>query len=170
MLSREDKMKVVDSIRADIERADALFVTNMIGIASNDAVAIRKKIRQRRGKVVVVKNTLLGRASEGTGAEKLFKGLKGPHAVAFAFGDAPAVAKCLKEAGGDFELVRLEGGFLDGQLLTAPQVRALADLPSKEQMLGTLLATMMAPVSAFVRVLNAIREKREGAEKTSEGE
>ena len=88
-------------------------------------------------------------------------GLKGPNAVAFAFEDPAAVAKCLKEAGDDFEAVNLRGGILDGEELTLDQVTQLANLPSRDEMLATLLATFNAPISALARVLNAVKEKKE---------
>jgi len=87
--------------------------------------------------------------------------LKGPHALAFAFEDAAAVAKALKQAGKSFEAVELKGGVLNGELLSLAQVQQLADLPSRDEMLGTLLATFMAPVSAFARLTNSIKDECE---------
>jgi len=161
MLDRAAKEKIVNSIKADIENARGLFVTNLIGVPSNDAVAIRKGVREAAGKIVVTRNTLFKKAAEGTAAEKLFSDLKGPHAVAFAFEDAPGVAKCLKNAGKEFEVINFRGGLLNGEELTVDQVNALADLPGRDEMLGTVLATMLAPVSAFARLLTAIIEKKE---------
>lgn len=161
MLKRPQKEAIVESMQNDIGRAKAIFLTNLIGVKSNDAVAIRKNVRDAQGKVVITRNTLISRAGVGTAAEQLLKDLKGPHAVAFAFDDAAAVAKCLKTAGTVSELVQFKGGILDGQLLSIAQVKQLADLPSRDEMLGTLLATFNAPISAFARVLNAIREQKE---------
>ena len=104
MLSRADKEQIVSGIKTDIEKAQAIFLTNLIGVESNDSVAIRKNVRDAAGKVVIARNTLFNKAAQGTVAEKLLAGLKGPTAVAFAFEDAAAVAKCLKKAGEDFEL------------------------------------------------------------------
>ena len=162
MLNRQEKEKVLNSIKVDIEKANALFLTNMVGLSAPDVVSIRKDVREARGKIIIAKNTLFKKAAEGTKAGPLFSDLKGPNAVAFAFDDAPAVAKCLKRASVDFDIVRIKGGLHDGEILTAGQVQTLADLPSRDEMLGIVLATMMAPVSAFVRVLNAIKNKNEG--------
>jgi large subunit ribosomal protein L10 len=162
MLTRPEKEALVDGIKADITKARALFLTNLIGVKSNDGVAIRKSIRDAGGKVVITRNTLFERAGKGTVAEKLLTGLKGPQALAFAFDDAAAVAKCLKDAGKDHELVELRGGFLNGEELTQAQVTELASLPSRDEMLGTLLATFNAPLSALARVLFAIGEQKDG--------
>ena len=96
--------------------------------------------------------------------------LKGPHAVAFAYEDAAAVAKCLKKAGDEHEnVVELKAGLLDGKLLSKEELVQLANLPGKDQMLATLLATFNAPIGAFARVLEAIREQKEsGAEPAAE--
>lgn len=97
MLNRADKEALVDGLKKDIESARAVFLTNLIGIPSNDSVQVRKEIREAQGKVVVTRNTLFSRAGVGTFAEKLLSELKGPHALAFAYEDAPAVAKHLKK-------------------------------------------------------------------------
>ena len=161
MLNRSDKEAIIGSLKTDIGRAQAVFLTNVIGIPSNDAVAIRKKIRDVKGKLVISRNTLLERAAQGTACEKLLTKLKGTNAVAFAFDDPAAVAKCLKDTGKELELVDLKGGMLGDKLLGLAEVKALAELPSRDQMLGTLLATFIAPVSALARVLHAIKEQKE---------
>ena len=164
MLNRTEKEAIIQDLKTDIGKAKAIFLTNLIGIKSNDAVSVRKAVRDSKGKMVVTRNTLFRQAAVGTPAEKLLADLKGPHAIALAFDDPAAVAKCLKDAGSSLELVDLKGGVLGGQMLTKAQVKQLADLPSRDQMLGTLLATFLAPVSAFARVLNAIKEKKENGE------
>lgn len=164
MLNRADKEALVDGLKKDIEGARAVFLTNLIGIPSNDSVGIRKEVREAQGKIVVTRNTLFRRAAAGTFAEKLCEELKGPHALAFAFEDAPAVAKALKKAGEEFDVVEFKGGFLNGEELSIADIKALADLPSREEMLGTLLATMNAPVSAFARLMNQLKDKVEAGE------
>jgi large subunit ribosomal protein L10 len=165
MMKRAEKEAIIEGLKKDIGEARAIFLTNLIGVASNDAVAIRKGIRDAGGKVIVTRNTLFRMAGEGSAVEGLLKDLKGPHALAFAFDDAAAVAKCLKEAGEDHEVIEFKGGFLNGEELTKAQVIELASLPSRDEMLGTLLATFNAPISALARVLFAIQEQKEsGAE------
>jgi len=161
MLKRTEKEEIVKNLKADIERSQGIFLTNLIGIPANDAVQVRRNVRNAKGKLVVARNTLFIRAAKGTSSEKLFEGLKGPSAVAFAFEDAAAVAKSLKDSGKDLELVTLRGGMLNGEVLNKAQVAQLANLPSRDQMLATLLATFNAPISAFVRVLDEIKNKKE---------
>jgi len=162
MMTRAEKDVVVSQIKEKIEKSQALFLTNLVGIPSVDSVRIRKQVRDAKGFVAITRNTLFARAAKGTYAENLLKDLKGTTAVAFAYEDAPGVAKVLNDATGEFEgIVTLKGGMLGTQTLTKAEIVALAKLPSRDQMLGTLLATFNAPVSAFARVLVAIKEQKE---------
>ncbi len=167
MLTRSDKEAIINEIREDLAKAQGVFLTNLIGIPANDAVNVRRNVRNASGKLVVTRNTLFLKAAKGGPYEALFTNLKGPHAAAFAFKDAAAVAKCLKNASEQLELVQLKGGVLEGKALSVNEVKALAALPSKDQMLGTLLATFIAPVSALARVLHAIKEKKEAGGATA---
>jgi len=162
MMTRAEKDAIVSSIREKIEKSQAVFLTNLVGIPSVDSVRIRKNVREAKGHMVITRNTLFARAAKGTAAEGLLSDLKGSSAVAFAYEDAAAVAKIVNDASGEFEnIVTVKGGVLGSQKLTKAEVVALAKLPSRNQMLGTLLATFNAPVSAFARVLFAIQEQKE---------
>lgn len=162
MMTRAEKDAVVSSIKEKIEKSQAVFLTNLVGIPSVDSVRIRKNVRDAKGHMVVTRNTLFARAAKGTFAEGLLQDLKGTSCVAFAYEDAAAVAKVVNDASGEFEnIVTIRGGQLGTQKLSKAEVVALAKLPSRNQMLGTLLATFNAPVSAFARVLFAIQEQKE---------
>lgn len=165
MLTRSEKDAAIASLRAELQKASAVFLTNLIGVTANDSARVRKAVRTAKGKIVITRNKLIEKAAEGTSAAALLKDLKGPNAVALAYDDgAPGVAKALNDVGSELELVTLKAGVLDGKLLSQKDVVALAKLPSRDQMLATLLATFNAPVSAFVRVMDAIRTKKEAGE------
>lgn len=170
MMTRAEKDTVIKDLREKIEGSSALFLTNLVGVTANEAVDVRKKVRDAKGAVVVTKNTLFGKAAEGTYAEDLLKDLKGVNAVAFAFDEAPAVAKAIFEASKDLEAVTLGKGFLNKELLNETQVTELAKLPSRDEMLATLLATFQAPVSAFARLMNSVKEEceKQGVEKAAD--
>jgi len=163
MMTRAEKDAVVSSVKEKIEKSQAVFLTNLVGIPSVDSVRIRKSVREAKGHMVIARNTLFARAAQGTFAEGLLADLKGSSAVAFAYEDAAAVAKIINDASGEFtDIVTIKGGMLGTQKLSKAEVVALAKLPSRDQMLGTLLATFNAPVSAFARVLFAIQEQKQG--------
>jgi large subunit ribosomal protein L10 len=158
---RTEKDEAIKKVKENLAKSQAIFLTNLVGIQANEAVKVRKGVRDANGYMIITRNSLFERAAKGTYAEKLLSNLKGPSAVAFAFEDAPAVAKVIFEANKENDKILLKGGVLDGKDLSAAEVAALAKLPSRDQMLGTLLATFNAPVSAFARVLFAIQEQKE---------
>ena len=169
MLDRAKKAEVMSELKNGFENANAVFLTNLIGLTSNDAVELRKNLREANAKISVTRNTLFAKAAVGTVCEEMMNGLKGPHAVAFANGDVAAVAKALKEAGEKFEnVVTLKAGILKGQSLTSDELVQLASLPGKDQMVATLLATFNAPIGAFVRVLDAINKSKDSGSEASE--
>ncbi len=161
MITRADKEAVIKDLKEKITNSRAMFLTNVIGMEANQAVELRKTIRESKGALVVTRNTLFGKAAEGTYAEELLKDLKGTNAVAFAFEDAPGVAKALLESSKEIEAVTLGKGYLGEELLEETKVMALAKLPSRDEMLGTLLATFQAPVSSLARLVNAIKDECE---------
>ena len=161
MLSRNQKTEIIQKLRKDIESSKAIFLTNLVGISANDAVRIRREVRGVEGKVVIARNTLFQQAAKGTPCESVLKNLKGTNAVVFAFNDAAAVASVLGKANADLELVALNGGLLGDKVLSMTDVKILSKLPPRDQMLATLLATMQAPISAFVRLLESIRAQKE---------
>ncbi len=161
MLTRSQKEKVVKDLRDKIDRSQAVFLTNLIGLKSNDSNLIRKGIREAKGTMVITKNTLFKLAAKGTACEDLLKDLKGTNTVAFAFNEAPAVAKVIYDAGKEHDTVSLNTGIFEGKVLNKAELESLAKLPSREEMLSTLLATFNAPVSAFARVIDAIKGQKE---------
>jgi large subunit ribosomal protein L10 len=161
MKTREQRTESISDLKALFDKSQAIILTNLVGVNSEMTTSMRKKVRDAEGFVAVSKNTFLAKATQGTYCEDLFANLKGPNAVAFCFNDPSAVAKVISDFGKDSELVTIKGGYADKKKLTVPELVQLANLPSKEVMLGSVLATMMAPVSSFVRVLDAIRTQKE---------
>jgi len=144
MMTRAEKDAVVSSIKEKIEKSQAVFLTNLVGIPSVDSVRIRKNVRDAKGHMVVTRNTLFARAAKGTFAEGLLADLKGTSCVAFAYEDAAAVAKIVNEASTEFEnIVTIRGGQLGTQKLSKADVVALAKLPSRPQMLEHCLLHSM---------------------------
>lgn len=161
MMTKMQKDKIVAKVKSNIDKADAVFLTNLVGINANESVLLRKQVREAKGHISIAKNTLLARAAKGTFAEGKVSNLSGPSALAFSFEDPAAIAKILKDFSTTNEVVKLRAGYLGTKEITAAEILMLASLPSRDQMLGTLLATFMAPASAFARVLYAIKEQKE---------
>lgn len=133
---------------------------------------LRKRLRAEAVEYRVVKNTLLARASEGTGVSAIRDKFKGPVAVAMSYSDPVAPAKILTGFAKENDRLEIKFGVLDGKILTAEGIKALSSLPSREVLLSQMLSLMNAVPTGFVRVLaavpqkfmgvlNALREKRE---------
>ncbi len=161
MLTRVNKEERVKNLKKDIESSRAIFLTNVIGISSNEANIIRREINSSNGKLVVARNTIFSLACKGTVAEKMLTDLKGTNAIALAFDDPPTIAKALNDASKRNENIEFKGGFLGEEELSVQQIKYLASLPSRNEMMAKMFATFNAPIAAFARVLNAIREKKE---------
>jgi len=150
--SKEHKEVIVQQYRDWIDNSKAVYYLtykNMTMPAINTA---RAKLRESESEMHVVKNRLFTRVLEEKGYKYDPQTWEGNHVVVFAFEDAPATAKALNEiTKGD--VFAVEGGYLDNALLTAPQVRALADLPTLPVMRAMLLGTILAPASKLVRTL-----------------
>jgi large subunit ribosomal protein L10 len=133
--------------------------TAIIGTFSHLTVAkdyeLRKVIREAGGKYRVVKNKLAAISGTGTQVEAALKGLKGVNSVAFTAGDPVALAKVFAKWAGDNAEFQFKLGIVDGKLLTVADVKALATMPSKEEIFSKLLFLINAPAQRLVTVLNA---------------
>ncbi|RMH51799.1 MAG: 50S ribosomal protein L10 [Zetaproteobacteria bacterium] len=173
-MNREQKRELVDALHAEWSRASAGVVVHYRGLSVAESGALRRALHDAGISFRVVKNTLARRAARETGfaaAEPLFSG-----PIAVACGDDPvAMAKAIADFAKEHEALVVRGGVLDGKLIDAAQITALASLPSREVLLAKLLGSMQAPISGFVRVLGevpasfvralaAIRDQKRAAE------
>ena len=155
-MNRTSKEQVVADLSARLAEAKAAFLADFRGLNVEQATELRAKLREAGVDYRVVKNTLLKLASKGTDAECLTGELTGPTAIALALDDPAATAKVLTEFAKSNEKFELKSGALDGKLLSIAEIKALADLPSREEMLATMLSSMNAPLTNFVGTLAAI--------------
>jgi large subunit ribosomal protein L10 len=118
--------------------------------------ALRAKLRAAGGcEYRVVKNSILRRASEGTGAEAIASHFKGPTALAMAFGDPVALAKVLVDFAKQHEVFELRAGVLEGKALDKGELATLATLPGLDELRGRLVGVLQAPAQKLVMVLSA---------------
>jgi large subunit ribosomal protein L10 len=169
-----EKQKIVADLREKFEAAKVVIVTDYKGLDVAQMNALRRKLREAEVEYQVVKNTMLTRASKDTDAEQLVDMFKGPSAIALAFTDPVAPAKVLTQFAKDNDKLEIKAGVMNGKLLDLTAIGALAKLPSREELLAQVLATMNAVpqglVSALadaprrlVNVLNAVKDQKEAA-------
>jgi large subunit ribosomal protein L10 len=156
-MNRDQKAAVVDEIAGQIEAAQAIFAVDYRGISVSQIAELRAKLRESDTRFRIVKNSLSERAADKAGAEALRPLLEGPTALALVGGDAAAAAKALNDTARALNnLIEFKGGLMDGNALSADDVRAIARLPSRDVLNAQLVGTIAAPLSGLVRTLNAL--------------
>jgi large subunit ribosomal protein L10 len=152
-ITKEQKEKVVVEYNEWIQRSSALFLAEYTGLTMKDVDELRRRVREVGGEFHIVKNTLGKRAFEEAGMRVPEGFLEGSTAIAFAFHDAPGLAKIMTEFYRVSDALKLKGGYLGRNPIAAEDVKALADLPPLPVIRAQLLGTILAPASQLVRTL-----------------
>jgi large subunit ribosomal protein L10 len=169
-----EKQQIAEDLRDRFSKSAIIVLTDYKGLdvaAMND---LRRKLRAEQIEYQVVKNTLLIRASEDNDVALIKDYFKGPSAIALSYDDPVAPAKVLSQFAKEHDKLEIKVGVMDGQVLDANAIQALAKLPSREVLLGQLLSALNAVPTSFVRtiaevprslvnVLAAIRDQKEAA-------
>ena len=154
-LNLENKRAVVAEIMAVLADAQVVVIAENRGLEVDGATQLRKSAREAGVYLKVLKNTLARRALQGTPFETLASELTGPLMYAVS-SDPVAAAKVMSSFAKTNEKLVIRGGALANYPLDANGVQALADMPSREEMLAKVLGTMQAPITQFVRTLNEV--------------
>lgn len=155
-MNKTGKEQIVNELTEKLKASKATFVADYRGLTVDEVNTLRQELSKAGVEYRVVKNTLLKLAAKGTGSECLEAYLSGPTAIAIAGDDPVAPAKILSDFAKGKDKFQLKIGSLDGKILSTEDIRALAELPSREVLLSKMLSTMNAPVSNFVGVLAAV--------------
>ncbi len=162
-LNYQEKEAVVAEVSSQVTGAQTLVVAEYRGITVGDLTRLRKSARESGVFLKVVKNTLFARAVKDTPFEKLAVQMTGP--LIYSIGsDAVAPAKILNDFAKTNEKIIIKAGVYNGKLLDIDAVKALASIPSREELLAKLVGVMQAPVSGFARCLAAVAEKKQSEE------
>jgi large subunit ribosomal protein L10 len=157
-LNLEEKKAVVAEVSAQVAGAQAIIVAEYRGLEVGQITTLRANARKSGVYLRVLKNTLVRRAVAGTPFEGLQKSMVGPLIYGISK-DPVAAAKTLHEfAKGNDKLV-IKAGAMANYVMDANGVKALATMPSREELLSKLLGTMQAPITQFVRTLNEVPTK-----------
>jgi len=148
------KMDLVTQIKDEFSAADAVWVVDYRGLTVKEAEALRGQIRAQGASFKVYKNSFAERALSDLDLPNLGEVLQGPSAFVLVSGDPVASAKVLKTFAKGNNKLEIKGGLLNKGLVTAIQVQAIADLPSREELIAKMLGTIKNPLSSIVQVLN----------------
>lgn len=168
----ELKKQIVLDIKDRIERSKGVIFYDYRGLNVEEVTELRNRFREAGVEYRVIKNAMLRRAVDMLDISGLDETLTGPTAVAFGFTDPVAPAKVLVEFVKKVKKTQIKQGLLGRQVIGLGNISSLAELPSREQLLGTLAGTLQAPISGFARslsgiicklgyALNAVREQKQ---------
>ena len=154
-ISKAKKQEKVGQLAKELEGSTTAIIGTFSALSVSKDYELRKVIREAGGKYRVLKNKLAPIAGKGTQVEEALKGLKGVNSVAFTAGDPVALAKVFAKWAGENAEFQFKLGIVDGKLLTADDVKALATMPGKEEIFSKLLFLINAPAQRLATVLNA---------------
>jgi len=157
----ESKQQQVEQISAKLKASTTTVIADYRGLNVAQVTELRKQLREAGIEFQVLKNSIVRRASESVELSALAEVLSGPTAVAFGGDDVVAPAKIISDFAKKNDALKVKGGILEGQVVGADQIKALADLPSRDGLLSMLLSVLQAPMRNFALAVKAVAEKQE---------
>lgn len=168
------KHEVVADLSEKLGEAKCLYLTDFTGLDVASITELRRRLSAAHVEYLVVKNTLARRALTGGPYEGLTEHLSGPNAFALSRDDVVAAAKILTEFARERERPRIRAGAIEGRVVSIEEIRRIADLPPRDQLLAQVVGYARAPIAGlvytlsgllakFVRTVDAVREQKEAS-------
>lgn len=157
----DTKKVVVDEITSKFKDSMSTVIVDYRGLSVSEVTELRKQLREAGVEFKVYKNSLTRRAAEAAELTGLNDSLTGPNAVAFSTEDVVAPAKILNDFAKKHEALEIKAGVIEGTVATAEDVKALAELPSREGLLSMLLSVLQAPVRNLALAAKAVADQKE---------
>ncbi len=153
--TRAYKEQMVKMYRENLQRAKSVFVLKPKGLSANESVQLKKELKGIGSNYNIVKNSLFSIALEQEGLPKLNHLAQNEHAVVFAEESVTEAAKIINNFAKESEKIEIQAGLYDKKTISGEEIVKLAELPSKDILLGQLLNMFNAPISSFMNVINA---------------
>lgn len=150
-----EKAALVAEIKDRFVSASGVILADYRGLTVKQMQALRAKLREAGGDLKVYKNTLTQIALRELALPSMDELLEGPTVLAFATNDPVPVAKALTDFAKEFKVLELKGGFVDGSVIGAEQVKALASLPSRDVLVAQVMGLLVSPIRGFMSMCNA---------------
>jgi large subunit ribosomal protein L10 len=148
------KKSEVVKLSEKIKKAQSFVLTDYRGINVQDDTQLRNDLRKSNVEYKVIKNSLTRFAAEENGLNDLVPHLEGPTAIAISYTDPIAPAKILSEYSKKNENYKLKAGYVEGKVIDVEGIKALANIPSREELVAKMLGSFNAPITGLVNVLN----------------
>ena len=159
MAKVELKQPIVQEISDNIKDAQSVVLVDYLGLTVAEDTQLRRQLREAGVTYKVYKNTLMNFAFKGTDFESLAPMLDGPNAIAISTTDATAPARVLSKFAKTAPALEIKGGVVEGTFYDADGMKAIAAVPSREELLSKLLGSIQSPIANFARVINQIAEQ-----------
>ena len=159
MAKVELKQPIVAEISEAIKEAQSVVLVDYRGLTVEQDTNLRKQLREAGVTYKVYKNTMMNFAFKGTDFEGLAPYLEGPSAVAISTTDATAPARILAKFAKDAKALEIKAGVVEGTVYDATGMQAIAQIPSREELISKLLGSLQSPITNFARVMNQLAEK-----------
>ncbi len=163
MAKVELKQPIVDEIKSKVDGATTVVLVDYRGLTVEQDTRLRKSLREAGCEYKVYKNTLMKRAFEGTDFAQLNDLLDGPSAIAISMEDATAPIRILNNMAKEAEALEFKGAVVEGSFYDVDGVKALASIPSREELISKLLGSLQSPITNLARVLKQIAEQGDSA-------
>lgn len=157
----EKKQAIVDEIAGKLQNSPSTIIVDYRGLTVAQVTELRKQLRDAGVEFKVYKNSMTRRAAESASITGLEEFLTGPNAIAFGSDDVVAPAKILNDFAKTNEALEIKAGVLEGNFVSAEEVKALAELPSREGLLSMVLSVLQAPVRNFALAAKAVADQKE---------
>ncbi len=154
-MNKAEKQQIVESLGEQFRSIESAFLIDYQGLKVVDATDLRRKMREINGHYIVVKNTLAMLAAKETKLEQLESHFQGPTAVAYHGKDVVGLAKLLTEINRLHPSFKFKAALVEGRVVPASEIKAIASMPSREVMLSNLLMILKSPVQSLHTVLKA---------------
>ncbi|MCM3086929.1 large subunit ribosomal protein L10 [Bhargavaea ginsengi] len=157
----EQKQALVDEISGKLKEAASVVVVDYRGLSVAQVTELRKQLREEGIEFKVYKNTMTRRAAEAAGLEGLNEYMTGPNAIAFSNEDVVAPARVINNFAKENDALEIKAGVIEGNVATLEEVKALAELPSREGLLSMVLSVLQAPIRNFALASKAVADQKE---------
>ncbi len=156
----EQKQVIVNEIKEKLANAVSVVLVDSRGLTVEQDTQLRKRFREAGVEYKVYKNTMMNFAVKDTPFEGLKDYFAGPSAIAISYSEATTAARIISKSTKDFKALEFKAGVVENVVYDAQGMQAVADIPSREELISKLLGSFKSPMASFARVINAVAEKQ----------